>query len=92
MYEDQTSPDWVITGFRLGSEDFRIVASNKLNKGELEQIMKGSYGMGIADPWFGWSLKLEMREFVMATGTSYAEAFSRLTANWSPEEPKELTR
>lgn len=85
-------PDWALAGFREG-EHYAIVASRELSHGELRLRVETHDIMGLdsLDPVRRiegrrvFTLSVEMRRYSIAYGSSYADAFSKLMATWSPD-------
>ena len=87
----EKAPDWVMLGIPMPDGRFAIYASTELNHAELRHE--------IEEPdWItGWhsrirtpgrtivELTVNMRTYVIVTADSYAQAFDRLFAHWSPQ-------
>lgn len=86
-------PDWVIWGVDSGVEGpsrYIAFASDKITRAMVEQQMEDFRRFGddayIGDFYSRTMLEFELREFVMATGDSYASAIQAVLSAWNPQQ------
>lgn len=89
-------PDWIMLGINLGNKDgVAIYASRDLHAAELrmEQDVHdittfGSMSRMTIDGLRTYWIEATMSTVFVAYGATYAEAFSKLFAEWDPEAPQ----
>lgn len=96
-------PDWALVGVRVTNNPewpYMIIASDSLSQAELEAELHTWESLDPwSDPWEAWPpprptymLTANMSTFVLAYGTSYADAFRKIFNTWNPDEPAQASQ
>lgn len=91
-------PEWVMVGFPAdpalvpcGPGQVAILASTKLSQAQMEYTARTYTFTDVADMVRNLkphhTLAVELDDFVVAVGDTYAEAFTQLFEHWTPGRP-----
>jgi hypothetical protein len=84
-------PDWVMVGMPMDDGRVRLIASKELNYAELQvkighqDIFEGIAPVRAVVTSREILLTTDMRTFILIEADTYADAFSELFRQWSPE-------
>ncbi len=87
-------PDWVMLGIPLPNGWVRLIASQSLNRAELETFVLDppSFFDDFVNSYIEWRYMLtaEMRDVVVIEAVDYPAAFESLFKHWTPSSGKHI--